>query len=252
MSRRTGSEAVAVKAWKRLLEDSQAAILGAEVVAPGADAVGFVDRRERDVRLGQELEGPRHEQPLGSDVEQFERPAADLARDVATLLGREGAVDRRGRHAALPQRVDLVLHQRNERRHDDRQPVTTKGRDLKAETLPPASGKHRHRVATPHDAGHRLALQGPKFVVPPVAPHRGQQRLSKRSTFDRQNASPPRYPRPRQPPTRTSYPQIAGQAMQPAESHPLHRTLQDRPGRPLSPAPPSSIRMKTTVLATSH
>ena len=63
------------------------------------------------------------QQPLGRDVQQLDLAAADVAENLY-LLGRglsgiqESRVD-----AVSTQGVDLVLHQRDQRRHHQRQPV---------------------------------------------------------------------------------------------------------------------------------
>lgn len=61
--------------------------------------------------------------PLRSDVEDFQLLLTDLLPDCCALLDREARVEGCCRYAASSQGVPLVLHERNERRDDQRQAV---------------------------------------------------------------------------------------------------------------------------------
>jgi hypothetical protein len=52
---------------------------------------------------------------LGCDVEQAELAPPQSLRDVAHLREREARVDARRRNAELGERVDLILHERDQR-----------------------------------------------------------------------------------------------------------------------------------------
>ena len=99
-------------------------------------------------RVADPLEEPRRGEPLRRDVEQPHVPG-DRALDRApvgrgVLLG----VDERhaaGRHAL--ERLDLVLHQRHERRDHERQVRPHQRRQLVAERLARARGHHHQHVA---------------------------------------------------------------------------------------------------------
>ena len=106
----------------------------------------------------EEFERPVGQQPFGGDVDEFQFAAADLLGDDATLARREGTVDRRGRDAARLEGVDLVLHQRDERRHDQREPFATDGGGLIAEAFAAAGGKDDDRVLPGHGGAHRFGL----------------------------------------------------------------------------------------------
>ena len=66
---------------------------------------------------------------------------------VLLLLGRQRAVVAGGRHAVADQRVDLVLHQRDERRHDQGHAVADQRRGLEADRLARPGGHHDQRIA---------------------------------------------------------------------------------------------------------
>ncbi|OPZ09086.1 MAG: hypothetical protein BWZ08_00699 [candidate division BRC1 bacterium ADurb.BinA292] len=152
-----------------LLELAQAAVFGPEIVAPLADAVGFVDGEERDARLAQRVEEAIEQQPLRRDVEDLEPRLAHGGEDGAALIERHRAVEAGRRHAAADQRVDLVLHQRDQRRDDDRHPLHRQRGGLVADRLAAAGGKDDERIAPRQDRLHRLALMRPEAGVAPIA-----------------------------------------------------------------------------------
>ena len=57
---------------------------------------------------------------LRRDVEQLQRAGAEPLEDLALLVGVEARVEPRRRDPAPLQEVDLILHQRDQRRDDDR------------------------------------------------------------------------------------------------------------------------------------
>ncbi len=149
-------------------------VLRPEVVAPVADAVRFVDG---DVAHA----GPRHRrleagaavahQAFGRHVEQLEAPVAQAVEGRLPRVRGHRAVEARRRHAARDQAVDLVLHQRDEGRDDERDAgvVADQGRHLEAQRLAAAGRQHHDAVAAFQHGVDRRALQGPQRLEPPVA-----------------------------------------------------------------------------------
>ena len=162
---------------KAVAQPSQFAILGTEVMSPGADAVCFIDCKEGDVLVLQELERSRRDQSFRRHIQQAQLAGFDLLGDLSLFVDRERAVHRRGRNAARGERIDLVLHEREQRRHDDGQPVAAHGRRLEAERLAAAGGHDDQRIAIVHHALHRLALERQVIVEAPVGLQRLQQRV---------------------------------------------------------------------------
>ena len=99
-----------------------AAVVGPEVVAPVADAVHLVDhehpdaRRERGEDVGAER---RVGEALGRDEEHVDDVGLEVGGDLVPLVA-VVAVDRAGGHAAAGAGVDLVAHEREQRRDDQR------------------------------------------------------------------------------------------------------------------------------------
>ncbi len=106
-------------------QHSQFPILRAKIVSPDADAVSFVDGKITDTLAGQKLQHLRPDQCLWGQIQQSATTAANLIGDLSSTVGRLSAVKRRGRDSDFAQGVDLVLHQRNQRRNDDSKPFTT-------------------------------------------------------------------------------------------------------------------------------
>ncbi len=147
---------------KTLLEDAERLVVAAEIVAPLRDAMRLVDREQRDLDAVQQVEAMRHHQPLRRDVEQVEPAVADRALDRSRLAGRQSGIERRGPHPGLPQRVDLVLHQRDQRRHHDAEPGAQQRRHLIAQRFA-AARRHQHdRIAAGRDVRDDLLLLAAK------------------------------------------------------------------------------------------
>ena len=141
------------------------AILGAKIVAPLADAVRLVDGDERDIdTLHHRLEAGKHK-ALRGDIEQVELAGLEVAEGAGGLFRRDRGVERRGVDASLSQRLDLVAHQRDERRDDDADALAGEGRDLEAHRLAGAGGEQHHRVATAGDVADNILLLAAETLV---------------------------------------------------------------------------------------
>ena len=139
-----------------------AAVLGAEIVAPLRDAMRLVDGVERHLYFMQERHVVLLGERFGGEIEQFGLPGEHVGAD----LRHGGLVERRieemrdprlGRKG--PHRIDLVLHQGDQRRDDDGDPVHQKRRQLVAQRLAAARG-HQHEgiLAFQHVADHRFLV----------------------------------------------------------------------------------------------
>jgi hypothetical protein len=149
-------------------ELAELAVLGAEIVAPVADAVRLVDRDRGQAAGLEALEEPRAHQALGGDVQEPQLAARERALDLAPLRAFLGAREHRGRRAVLAQRVDLVLHQRDQRADDHRQARAHESRGLVAQALPAARRHHEQRVPARERRADRLALERAQRLEPKV------------------------------------------------------------------------------------
>ena len=146
-----------------LVDDrADAAVLRTEVVTPLRDAVGLVDGIERDLDLAQEGHVVLLGERLGREIEQLGLALHDIraylrhGRLVERRIEEVGdaRLGREGTHG-----IDLILHQGDQRRDDDRDPVHEQRRQLVAQRLA-AARRHQHeRILTlQYVADHRLLI----------------------------------------------------------------------------------------------
>ncbi len=138
---------------KQLGQLSQLQVFRAEVVTPLRHAVRFVDGKQGNLEVLQERQHAWLDQTLRGEVEHFDFAQTDAVGQVALLLGAEGRVECSGRYAQFIQRRNLVVHQRDEWRHDHAQPVAQQPRHLKTQGLAATGGHQHQRIAT---AGYTL------------------------------------------------------------------------------------------------
>ena len=127
-------------------QDGQLAILRPEIMAPLGDAVRFVDGDQTDVPG---FQGPQHvvgHEAFRRQVEDLVPAAAQVPPSPSVLVGRQRRIEERRRHADLFEAVDLVLHQGDQGRNDDREPVVGDRRKLIAQRLAAARGKERQDI----------------------------------------------------------------------------------------------------------
>ena len=167
ISRCVASVAVAVRATRGTPgncspRSPRVEVVGAEVVAPLRHAVGLVDRDDAQGAALQERARRRVREPLGGDVDEVE-----LAREVRALDGRAlrrrlGRVEVGGADAVGDERVDLVVHERDERADDEARALADERGDLVDQALA-AAGRHEHdRVAAGDDLVDRSAAWSPR------------------------------------------------------------------------------------------
>jgi hypothetical protein len=113
--------------------------------------VRLVDSEQCHACLFEQALEARREQAFRRHIQQFQLPGYEIAFDLHRRCTVEAGVEERRRDAELLQRRDLVLHQRDQRRHHHRAALAQQRRDLVAQRLA-AAGRHQHqRVAARHD-----------------------------------------------------------------------------------------------------
>ncbi len=161
-------------------QGADAAVVGPEVVTPVGDAVRLVDHEQpgRRRQPGQHLVAEaRVVEPLGAHQQHVDLAGIDGVVDRLPLLD-VGGVDRDRPDAGPLGRRDLVAHQGQQRRHDDRRPralcAQQQRRHEVDRRLAPAGALHHQRPA----AVDRQRLdRRPLVVAQPgvVAPDEGAQ-----------------------------------------------------------------------------
>ena len=148
-----------------LVQLRQREVVGPEVVAPLRDAVRLVDGEQRDLPAAEQRERGRHPQPLRRQVEQVDLAGEERRLGRPALVRGLRGVEEPGADAERAQGVDLVLHQRDQRRDDHTDAVADQRGDLVAQRLA-AAGRHQHeRVTAAADVLDDLRLVAPEGVV---------------------------------------------------------------------------------------
>ena len=174
ISRRVSSSAVAVRAMRgnlrvAFVQPRQLDVLGAEIVPPLRYAMRLVDGEQGQSAAGvepvEQTAEPLAEQALRSHVEEVEfaphQPPLGVDEGVEILRG----VDEGGAHSGLQQGVDLILHERDQRRYDDADAGPQQRRNLITKRLA-AAGRHQHQsVAAAANVVDDLRLLAAKFAV---------------------------------------------------------------------------------------
>ena len=143
----------------------QVAVVGAEVVAPLADAVRLVDGDEADGQGLQEPPESGRAHPLGRGVENPQTAGERRLLHAPKLVEAERAVDEGGGDAVRAQRVHLVLHQRDKRRHHQGQAARRHRGQLIAQRLAPARRDDDEAVPPRERIGDDRLLPGAELVV---------------------------------------------------------------------------------------
>ncbi len=147
-------------------------VVGAEVVAPLRDAVRLVDRDQAGRPSRQQLREPGHAQALRRDEEVVELAVDVQAAHPARLLAAATGVDALRLQAKRAEPGDLVLHEGDERAHDQAGPAARQHRQLVAQRLA-RPGRHDQQQVLPRGRrpAHLLLVRAKRRV----AEHRAQQ-----------------------------------------------------------------------------
>ena len=136
----------------------------AEVVSPLRNAVCLIDDDQGERRVAQAFPHV-WAQRFGRQVDEFVVPSLESPQSSPTLVRRERRVDRRGAEPDVAERVDLVLHQADERGEDEHGPGHDAGRDLEGERLPRSGGHNAYAVPPRQDRVDDVGLSRPELVV---------------------------------------------------------------------------------------
>ena len=143
---RRGREREGARVAQLLAQAAQHEVVGAEVVPPVRDAMRLVDRQQPYAGAAQPGDQPLVAQPLGREVEQ-RHAALDEVEVAGVAVGaRHVGVDEGGADAGGVQALHLVLHERDQRRDDERTPDIERRQHV-AEALATAGGHDRQHIA---------------------------------------------------------------------------------------------------------
>ena len=137
-------------------------------MSPLADAVSFVDGQQLDFDFADRSHEGIAAKSFGGDVDQFVLPGGHPGQAILLLVRRKRTVDKRRGDIDRVEGVDLIFHQRDQRRDDDRDAGSGDCGKLETEALAAASGHDAERVSTGNDGVNDLALPGPKPRQPEI------------------------------------------------------------------------------------
>ena len=126
---------------------AQGAVVGAEVVSPLGDAVGFVDCDEGGFTLGEHLGEARNAHSLGGDEEKIEVAGEIIAAGLTGGVTVETGVDTGDTEAESGEFLGLVVHEGDEGRDDQSCALASEGGELVAEGFSGAGGHDEEDVA---------------------------------------------------------------------------------------------------------
>ena len=149
-----------------LVQHGKRQVVGPEVVSPLGHAVRLVDGEQRDRAAVEQPQRGFGPQPLRRQVEQVELAVHERVLDPAPLVGVLRRVEESRPHAEHGQRVDLILHERDQRRDDHAGALAHQRRDLVAQRLAAAGRHQRDRVPAGADVLDDLLLLPAERAVP--------------------------------------------------------------------------------------
>ena len=151
-------------------------VLRTEIMSPFRDTVCLVHGVERDLHALQKVHVLCFLQTLRRQIQELRLTRQHIFLHRIDLSARQTRVDEMGYALLLrvvTHRIYLVLHQRNQRRDNDRHSLHDQRRQLETETLS-AAGRHQHeRVVTFHHIANDRLLISLERVKPEI----GLQRL---------------------------------------------------------------------------
>ena len=138
-------------------------VIGAKVVAPLRNAVRLINGEQADFHLPYQAQKPLVVEAFGRDIKQFQRAGAHIGGHLLRFLRRQRRVQAGGADAVTAQKIYLVFHQGDERRHDKRDAFEGQGGQLVAQRFAAARRKHGQRRALPHQGVNHGFLTGPEL-----------------------------------------------------------------------------------------
>jgi hypothetical protein len=156
-------------------------IVGSEVVAPLRHAMCLVDHEPCDLQRAEHVcEGCRRKSFRGH-IQQA-KIVDRSGQHLLTTPHRQHGVQRASTNPPPIQLVDLILHQRNQRRHDQRDAGQQEGRQLESERLPGSGGHDRQNVMPVHHGTNDVFLTRTKRRMPELTMKRRQNINHRRAT----------------------------------------------------------------------
>ena len=150
----------------------EAQVVRAEIVTPFRNAVGLVHGEQGDAQPPETLHEGVVREALRRHVEQPQPPGEGILPQGGLFRGGQGGIEARRADALGPQGFHLVLHQGEQRRHDQRRALAEQRRNLIAERLPGTGREKGERGAAGQQRRHHRLLPGTEGGVAEVPAER--------------------------------------------------------------------------------
>ena len=145
---------------------SEPRVVGPEIVPPLADTVSLVDGEPRDVQLGNRVAEGLASKALGSHEQEVQLATNRAGQPLFTFTGAQRGIHEACSHAARHEPVDLILHQRDQRAHDQCQPVEHDRGQLVDQRLARPGGHRQQHVPAVEHGLDRLGLPATEALDP--------------------------------------------------------------------------------------
>ena len=133
-------------------------------MSPLADAMRFVNRDQIELPLSQVSEKARQHCPLRRHIQEPILSMAQTQHSLRSFIRLQRGIKKRRRNPAGLKRINLILHQRDQRRHHYRQAVPRQRRQLKTEGLASARRQQCDNIPPRQSIANDLFLQRPKGI----------------------------------------------------------------------------------------
>ena len=160
---------------------TQHPVIGAEIMAPLRDAMRFVHCNQHRLALGQHFRETRHAQPLRGDEQIVEMALQILDADLPGSRPIPPGMNPLGPQPQFAELGDLIFHQRDQRRNNQRGSSAGQTGQLKAQRLARSGRHHQQHILALSDGAANLLLIGPKRRQPKFVLQQFQQSIRRSS-----------------------------------------------------------------------
>ena len=147
---------------KVIAQFSNLPIFRSEIMSPFADAMRLINCEKVDLPLFQILQKPGEHQALRGNIEEPKFPGMQSAQSFASLASGKCRIQESRSHATGLQRINLILHQRNQRRDDNGEPGPDQGWELETERFTATRWKQGKDIPPGQRIINNLLLQRSK------------------------------------------------------------------------------------------
>ncbi len=142
-------------------------ITRSEIMSPLTHTMSFIYGYKSDFYLGDDIQKFLIMETFWGDVDKFNREFAwisDFFQDIALLLEGDSRIDANRRNSFFSKFINLIFHERNERRNNNGYAIQSDSRNLIRETFPATRWHKYHRIVARKYALYNLFLTFTKGI----------------------------------------------------------------------------------------